>query len=80
MAAILDFQLAQTWNRIPISLFVLPDLGNMGVAVGILLLSCIRPNPNANPNLTRIRTLNQTPTLTLPITLTLTLSTSGELL
>jgi len=30
------------WNRIPSSLFVLPDPGNMGVAVGMSMLLCIR--------------------------------------
>jgi len=42
MAANFDLRHAQTWNRIHSSLFVLPVPGNMGVAVGIALLSCIR--------------------------------------
>jgi len=42
MAAIFDLGRAQTWNRIPSSLSVLPDSGNMDVAVGISLLSCRR--------------------------------------
>jgi len=42
MVAIFDLRHAHTWNRIPSSLSVLPEPGNMGVAVGISLLSCIR--------------------------------------
>jgi len=42
MAAIFDFQHAQTYDFIPSSLFVLLDSGNMGVAIGISFLSCIR--------------------------------------
>jgi len=39
MDAIFDFQHAQTYEIIPSSIFVLPDPGNMGVAVGISILS-----------------------------------------
>jgi len=42
MATIFDLRHAQTWNRIPSSLSLLPDPENVGVAVGISLLSCIR--------------------------------------
>jgi len=42
MAAIFDLRHAQTWNRIPSSLSVLSDPGNVGVAVGMSLLSCVR--------------------------------------
>jgi len=42
MAAIFDFQQAQTYKSIPTTLSVLPDPENMCVAVGISLLSCIR--------------------------------------
>jgi len=42
MAAIFDLLHAQTWNRIHSSLSVLSDPGNMGVAIWISLLSCIR--------------------------------------
>jgi len=42
MDAIFDFQQARAWDSIPNSLSVLPDPGNMDVAVGIPLLSCIR--------------------------------------
>ena len=41
MAAIFDFQHIQTSDSIPTCLFVLPDTENMGIAVGILLQSCI---------------------------------------
>jgi len=41
MAVIFDFQHAQTKNCIPSSLFMLLDPDNMGVAVGIVLLSCV---------------------------------------
>jgi len=41
LAAIFDFQHAQTYDRIVSSIFVLPDPGNMCVAVGISLLSCL---------------------------------------
>ena len=41
MAAILDFQHTQMSNSIPISLSVLSDLENMGIAVGNSLLKCI---------------------------------------
>jgi len=41
MANIFDFQLAQTQNCIPSSLSVLPEPENVGVAVGIYLLSCV---------------------------------------
>ena len=41
MAAIFDFQHTQTSGRIPINLFVLLDLENVGIAVGIVLLSCV---------------------------------------
>jgi len=34
-----DFKHAQTWNPIPSSLY--RDSGNMGVAIGISLLSCV---------------------------------------
>jgi len=37
-----NLQHARTLDSIPSSLSVLPDPGNMGVAVGISLLSCIR--------------------------------------
>ena len=42
MAAIFDFWQTQTAEYIPTSLSVLPDPENMGIAVGIYLLSCIR--------------------------------------
>jgi len=41
MAAIFDLRHTQTSDSIPTSLSVLPDPKNMGIAVGILLLSCI---------------------------------------
>jgi len=41
MAAIFDFVYFQTWGIILISLIGLPDLENMGIAVGISLLSGI---------------------------------------
>jgi len=41
MAAIFDFSFFQTWDIIRISLIGLADLENMGIAVGISLLSCI---------------------------------------
>ena len=37
-----DFRHTRTSDSIPTSLNVLPDPGNMGLAVGIALLSCIR--------------------------------------
>jgi len=42
MAAIIDIQQTLTKDCIPSSLSMVPDPENMGVAVGILLLSCIR--------------------------------------
>jgi len=42
MDAIFDFQQARTYDSIPNSLSLSPDPGNMGVAVGISLLSCVR--------------------------------------
>ena len=36
-----DFRHARTSDSIPTSLSVLPDSENMGIAVGISLLSCI---------------------------------------
>jgi len=42
MAAFLDLRHTHTLGSIPSSLSVLLDPGNMGVAIGILLLSCIR--------------------------------------
>lgn len=42
MAAIFDLRHTQTSDSIPISLSVMPDLENMGLAVGISLPSCIR--------------------------------------
>jgi len=41
MAAIFELKQAKTWNLIPSSLYVLLHPGNMGVAVGISLLSCV---------------------------------------
>jgi len=41
MAAIFDVRYTQTSEYIHTSLVVLPDPENMGVAVGISLLSCI---------------------------------------
>ena len=41
MAAIFDFRPSRTSDSIPISLFVLPDPENMGMAVEISLLSCV---------------------------------------
>jgi len=41
MTAIFDFQHARTYDSIPSSLYMLRDTGNLGVAVGISLLSCI---------------------------------------
>jgi len=41
-AAIFDLQHAPVKDSIPSSLSVLPDSENMGVAVGNLVLSCIR--------------------------------------
>ena len=40
MAAIFDFKHTQTSDSIPTSLCMLPDPKNMGIAVGISLLSC----------------------------------------
>ena len=42
MTAIFDFRHTRTSDCIPISLSVLPDRENMGIAVGISLLSCMR--------------------------------------
>jgi len=42
MAAIFDLRHTQTYDSIPSSLYLLSDPGNMGVAVGISLLSCIQ--------------------------------------
>ena len=42
MAAIFDFRHTQTLDSLATSLSVLPNLENMGIAVGISLLSCIR--------------------------------------
>ena len=42
MAAIFDFPLIRTLGSLPSSLVVLPDRENMGIAVGISLLSRIR--------------------------------------
>ena len=42
VTAIFDFRHTQTSDGIPTSLFVLPHPENMGIAVGISLLSCIR--------------------------------------
>jgi len=41
MSAIFDFSLIRTSDSPQGSLVVSPDLENMGIAVGILLLSCI---------------------------------------
>jgi len=41
MSAIFDFSSFQTWDIIRSTLIGLPDLENMGIAVGIQLLSCI---------------------------------------
>jgi len=41
MAAIFDLRHIQTSDSIPTSLSVLPDPKNMGIAVGISLLSCV---------------------------------------
>ena len=41
MVVIFDFQQTQTSNSIHTSLSLLPDSENMGIAVGILLLSCV---------------------------------------
>ena len=42
MAAIFDFRRAQTLDNTPTSLFVLPDPENIGIAVGISLLSWLK--------------------------------------
>ena len=42
MATIFDFQHTQTSVRVVTGLFVLPDPGNMGIAVGILFLSHLK--------------------------------------
>ena len=42
MAAIFDFRHTQTSDSIPFSLSVLPDPENIGNAVGIALLSCLK--------------------------------------
>ena len=42
MAAIFDFRHTQTSDSIPISLSVLPDPENMGIADGIVLLSWLK--------------------------------------
>jgi len=39
---LIDSRHAQTWDSIPSRLSLLPDPRHVGVAVGILLLSCIR--------------------------------------
>jgi len=41
MSAIFDFSFFKTWGIIRSSLIGLPDLENMGIAVGILLISYI---------------------------------------
>ena len=41
MAAIFDFQQTQTSDTLQICLSVLADPQNMGIAIGISLLSCI---------------------------------------
>jgi len=41
MSAIFDFSFFQTWGIIRSSLIGLPNLENMGIAVGISLLLCI---------------------------------------
>ena len=43
MAAIYDLRHTQISDSILVCLSVLPDPENMGIAVGIALLSCIRP-------------------------------------
>ena len=48
MAAIFDLRRTQTSDSIPTSLSVLPDPENMGIAVGITLLSCIRAEINVS--------------------------------
>jgi len=47
MAAIFDFQPAQTYDSIRSSLSVLPDPGDMSIAVGISLLSCVQAEISA---------------------------------
>ena len=46
MAAIFDFRHTQTSESLATSLSVLPDPENMGIALGIALLSCIRAEIN----------------------------------
>jgi hypothetical protein len=41
LAAIFDISLIRTWGSVRGSLVVLPDLENMGLAVGISFLLCI---------------------------------------
>jgi len=41
MSAIFDFSCFQTWHIMRSGLIRLPDLENMGIAIGIPLLSCI---------------------------------------
>jgi len=41
ISAIFDLSFFQTWDNIRSSLIGLPDLENMGIAVGISFLSCI---------------------------------------
>ena len=51
MAVIFDVRHTQTSYSIPTSLSVLPDPENMGVAVGISLLSCIESEIYVTPYL-----------------------------
>ena len=51
MAAIFDFRLTQTSDGTHIGLSVLPDPENMGIAVRISLLSCIRAEIYVIPHL-----------------------------
>jgi hypothetical protein len=48
MAAIFDFRHTETSDSIPTSLSVLPDLDNLGKAVGISLLSSMQAEIHAN--------------------------------
>ena len=48
MVAIFDFRHTRMLDSIPVSLFVLPDPKNMGIAVEISLHSCIEAERNVN--------------------------------